>query len=459
MKKLLILNRIKVVAVAALLCSAGSFGQTDELLTRLTKGEAISTMLENNFGIKIANNAVRVADNNKNILNSNYLPTLSGTAGATYDNTSSETSFNGALDNEGNPRPDITIDDAETRRYNASLNLDYTLFDGLGRYYNYKSLKEQYNLSQLEARETIELTTLQLISVYYEVARQMENVSVLEDALTISKQRELRAGYQFDYGQVSKLEVLNARVDVNTDSINLLVARQQLVNTKRDLNLVLNRELETQFTVDTTTTFISLMKMNEFREGASQNNVSLLQNEKNIELSDYDVKRAKAVLLPSVGLSGSYGWNRSENPAGVFFPGTTGISNTLNVGLNLRWNIFDGGSSITNVKNARIALENQNILKAQLTEQVYRDLANAMGNYETALYIYRLQEQNVLTNDDNFRRSQEQFKIGQITSVEFRQAQLNLLNALTVKNAAKYSAKIAEANLLQLTGQLLNTDF
>ncbi len=433
--------------------------QTDAILEKLTKEEAISVMLENNFGIMIANNVVRVADNNQSILNSDYLPTISGLAGATYDNTSSNTSFNGALDNDGNPRSDIAIDDAETRRYNASLNLDYILFDGLGRYYNYKALKEQYNLSQLEARETIELTTLQLISVYYEVARQMENVSVLEDALEISKQRELRAGYQFDYGQVSKLEVLNARVDVNTDSINLLVARQQFTNTKRDLNLVLNRDLETQFEVDTTATFVSLLKMNEFAEGASEQNVSLLQNEKNIELSGFDVKRAKAVLLPSVGLSGSYGWNRSENPAGVFFPGTTGTSNTLNVGLNLRWNLFDGGRSITTVKNAKIALENQNLLKAQLSEQVFRDLANARGNYETALYIYRLQEQNVLTNDDNFRRSEEQFKIGQITSVEFRQAQLNLLNALTVKNAAKYSAKIAEAQLLQLTGQLLNTEF
>jgi outer membrane protein TolC len=459
MKKLKAIEQFKMITAVAMIWSGVLLGQSNEILEKLTKEDAIAVMLENNFGIKIANNAVRVADNNQNILNSDYLPTISGLAGATYDNTSSATSFNGALDNEGNPRPDITINDAETRRYNASLNLDYVLFDGLGRYYNYKSLKEQYNLSQLEARETIELTTIQLIAVYYEVARQMENVSVLEDALEISTQRELRASYQFDYGQVSKLEVLNARVDVNTDSINLLVARQEFANTKRDLNLVLNRDLETKFVVDTTATFISLLKMNEFAESTSEQNVSLLQNEKNIELSGYDVKRAKAVLLPSVGLTGSYGWNRSENPAGVFFPGTTGLSNTLNVGLNLRWNLFDGGRSITTVKNAKIALENQNILKAQLSEQVYRDLANAMGNYETALYIYRLQEQNVITNDDNFRRSEEQFKIGQITSVEFRQAQLNLLNALTVKNAAKYSAKIAEAQLLQLTGQLLNTEF
>jgi len=86
-----------------------------------------------------------------------------------------------------------------------------------------------------------------------------------------------------------------------------------------------------------------------------------------------------------------------------------------------------------------------------------RDIANARGNYENALDIYRMQEQNVITNQDNFNRSEERFKLGQITSIEFRQAQVNLLNAVTTENLAKYDAKLAEYQLLQLAGQLMNT--
>ena len=70
--------------------------------------------------------------------------------------------------------------------------------------------------------------------------------------------------------------------------------------------------------------------------------------------------------------------------------------------------------------------------------------------------MYRLQEQNVKTATDNFLRSSERYKLGQISSVELRQAQLNLLNSKTSKNQAKYNAKLAELQLLQLTGQLLN---
>ncbi|TVZ52136.1 TolC family protein [Dokdonia sp. Hel_I_53] len=430
--------------------------QTAQLLS---KEDAVQQMLENNFGVLLATNQVAIAENNTSILNSNYLPTVFGLAGANFDRTSSTNDFGGALDQQGNPRPDIIIDDAETTRYDASINASYTLFDGLGRFYNYKQLKERYNLSQLEARETIENVMLQLFSVYYEVARIEENISVLESALEISKQRETRAQYQFDYGQVNRLQILNAQVDIVTDSINLLNASQQLRNAQRDLNVVLASDIQDLKTADTTVTFVSPLLMDSYLENATLNNVSLLQIEQDILINDYEIKKAKGLFLPTIGLTGSYGWNLANNPASAFFPSTTRTSTSLVAGASLRWNLFDGGRSIVGLKNAKIALDSQEILKAQLEQSVKRDIANARGNYINALAIYHLQEDNVATSIANFERSQERLKLGQITSIEFRQAQLNLLNTQTSKNAAKYTAKLAELTLLQLTGQLLNVDF
>lgn len=427
---------------------------------KLTKKEAIRLTLEHNFGIEIASNTVEVARNNKSILNSGYLPSFSTTAGANYQSATSTTSFQGAINpNTGEPRADIEIEDAETQRYNASVNLNYTLFDGLGRYYNYKRLKEQYNLTELQARETIENTVIQLFSVYYEVARLSENIEILDETLRISRERVTRANYQFEYGQNTKLNVLNAQVDVANDSINLLNTQQQLVNTKRDLNVILNDDLEKTFIVDTTVTFISSLVLDDYLEKTAENNVTLLQNESNIRTSEYDIKVSKSGYLPTVGLTGAYGWNENRNPPSAFFPGNVSDTYTLSAGLNLTWNLFDGGNTITRIKNSKIALDNQEIVKNQVIKEVERDVANALGNYKNRLSVYRIQQQNVITNQNNFERSQERFKLGQITSIEFRQAQINLILAKTNKNTAKYNAKIAELQLLQLTGQLLNVDF
>ncbi len=424
----------------------------------LSKEEAVVTTLQNNFNIVVAENNVEIAENNTGILNSGYLPTLTGTAGANYNRDDSTIEFPGRLDDNGNPFPDVELEKAEAQRYNTAIRADYVLFDGLGRFYNYKRLKEQYQLSELQARETIENTILQLFSVYFEIARLTENQKVLLQALEISQDRIKRAEYSFEYGQNTQLDILNAQVDVTNDSINLLNANQNLANAKRDLNVILNQDLNNTFKVDTVVRFIPRLQLDEFVKLTNNNNVAVLQSERSLAINDYDIKVSRSGYLPTIGLTGAYGWNLNQSAASAFFPGTN--TNNLNfaVGANLTWNLFDGGGTTVRVKNAKISYANQELTRKQIELEVNRDILNALAIYENRLNIYQIQEQNVVTNRNNFERSEEQFKLGRITSIEFRQAQINLLNAQTNKNLAKYDAKLAELQLLQLTGQLLNIE-
>ena len=425
----------------------------------LSKNEAITLALEQNFGIKVAENTVEIADNNQDILNSGFLPTLTGTANASFAEDNNTIEFPGQVDDNGNPRPDVEINNAETKRYGAGFNLNYTLFDGLGRTYNYKRLKEQYQLTELQARETIQSTILQLLSIYFEVARLSENEYAQKEALEVSKDRIERAQYAFEYGQNTQLDVLNAEVDVTNDSIILLNTQQLLQNTKRDLNVVLNQDLMVDYEVDTLINFIPMLEIQAMIDDVSLNNLAILQTERNLAINEYDIKVSKSGYLPVIGLTGSYGWNLNQNPASAFFPGTLNNNQNFTVGAGFTWNLFDGGNTITRVRNAKIVYENQELLKKQVELEVARDIQNALETYENRLAIYEIQEKAVITNQNNFERSREQYQLGRITSIQFRQAQINLLTAQTTKNLAKYDAKLAELQLLDLTGQLLNVDF
>ncbi len=415
----------------------------------VTPEEAIELTLSHNYGIQIANNTVEVAKNNTSVLNSGYLPTLTGNAGATYNLDNTEAEFS-----NGNS---TVLNGAESSRYNASVNLNYTLFDGLGRLYNYRRLKEQYQLSELEARETIENTLLQLFSVYYSVAQLSENNKAILETFAISKDRLTRSSYQFEYGQNTKLDVLNAQVDINNDSINIVNTEQQLINTKRDLNVILGNKLSEAFDVDTDISFLVQITKDDLWEKTKVNNISLLQIEKNISISSLDVKTNRSQYLPTVGLTGSYGWNQNNNNAAAFVAVSTNTG--LSGGINLTWNLFDGGSTITRVKNAKIALENQQLQKEQVMIDLERNFNNAWDDYQNKLLIYELQEENIATAKNNFDRTKEKFKIGQVNSIEFRQAQLNLLNAELSRNQAKYNAKLSELTVLQISGELLNVKF
>ena len=415
----------------------------------LTKNEALEITLENNFGVKIANNNLAIAKNNKSIYNTGFLPTAAITSGANY-----------RRDNQTISRQDgssTSVNGAVTKSYNASMGLNYTLFDGLGRKYNYQQLKETYNLTELQARATIENTYLQLFTAYFQIARLSENKANLNEALSISKQRLQRAKYQYEYGQSTKLELLNAEVDVNNDSITLISANQQLSNVKRSLNVILGVKKEVNYVVETEVKFIKMMNFDELQQKTIANNATLKQNEKNIAISEFNIKINKANYLPSLGLNTSYGWNKSENPATSFLAGST--SHGLNAGLSLSWSLFDGGGTKTRVANSKIALENQQIALEEQKLSLDNELRNTWENYKNQLFIIKAQEKNVLTTQNNFDRTRERYKLGQVTSIEFRQAQINFINSKTAFNNATFDAKLTELQLLPLSGDILNVNF
>ena len=440
------MQNIKLIILVFFLGIVTNYAQDSKLLT---KKQAVSIALEHNYGIKMANNNVKIAKNNASIYNSGYLPKLSANAGITYSNKDTE---NTLQDNTL-----IKIDGAESTIYNASIGVNYTLFDGFGRKYTYQKLKESYNLSELEAQTIIENSLLQLFTLYYEVSELSENNENLSQSLLISKNRLKRAQYGYEYGQNTKLEVLNAEVDVNRDSITYINTARLLANSKRNLNLVLGRDVNTDFEVNTNLKFELAFDLETLMSKAKKYNVEMQKVNKNIELSDFDININKSSLLPSLSLNSSYSYNDTENDAAFAF--TQQISSGLSAGLSLNWNIFDGGSAKTRIQNAKISADNLKVQKEQITNELERTVSNALEIYNNSLFILTSEEKNVETSLRNFQRTEEQFKLGQITSIEFRQAQVNLLNSRSSFNSAKYDAKNAELLLLQLTGDLLNQEF
>lgn len=417
----------------------------------LSLANAVQTTLENNYNIKVAENNKLAAENNASIYNSGYLPTVAGRGGASINSKNSEIE-----NHDGTSRSTLG---ENTVAYNASVGLNYTLFDGMYRTYNYKKMKELDNLSELQVRQIIEGTLLELFTAYYTVASLAATANSFKQSLEISKQRLTRAQYKSDYGQNTQLDVLNAQVDVNTDSINYLNGLQSLANAKRNLNVIIRKNVNTDFEVDTTVSYNVTQSINELYELAKQQNTKLQVAQKNIDLSKYDIKLFQTNRIPTIGFGASYGYshnnfNTNANP-------TVNTMTTLgpSAELSLTWNIFDGGRTKVGVQNAKIQMETHQLLQEQTYQNIERDVTNAYTTFQNSMFVLKAEKANLHTNKRNFERSQEQYQLGQLTSIDFRQAQLNLLRAETSYNQAKYTAKIYELAIHQLIGGLLDLKF
>lgn len=390
-----------------------------------------------------------VAENNASIQNSRYLPTLSGTAGANYANTDGNATQRNGEESE--------FENNETAGFNASIGLSYTIFDGFGRSNAYKKLQETFNITELQARLVIETAILNIFNSYYEVARLTQDVENQKQTLEISRIRLERARYSAEYGQGSQLDILNAEVDYNNDSITYLTNTQLLTNEKRNLNVLLGRDVAIDFDVDTTLSYETGLLLETLMVHSMENNVSILTQEGQLRNAEYDINTTRSNAIPKLNLNANYGWN--ENRFGVTGFIDRAASIGPNVGATLTWNIYDGGSTNIARQNSKIQLETQSINLDRQKLSIQRDLTNAWTAYQTALFVKQAQEKNLQTAQTNFDRSVDQYKLGQISNIVFRQAQVNLLNAQLALNQAKYTAKNAELFLLQISGDLRQAQF
>lgn len=405
--------------------------------------DALALTLENNYDIRISRINEQVAENNAERQANGYLPTVN-TSGA-YSWTYFE-STNTLRTGEQ------SFDPNSSYNYNAAITLSYTLFDGLGRKYRYQQAANGKVLSSLELQTIMESAVLQLSQFYHEVARLKQQTQSLDSTVYNSVQRLKRAQYGYEYGQFTQLDVLNAQVDLDTDSINLMNSRQQLENTKRSLNLVMGVPVETVYEIQEAVQLISNMSAQEVVNSALERGSRVLTAEQQQRIAELGIGANKSAWLPNIGVNGGYQYRGIDDPNGAFLLSNNSLGPTATI--NLNWNIFDGRNNVQ-VQNAKLQLESSNTALERTKEQVRTEALNTHGAYQNALFVLQARESNVNTARNNFQRSEESFKLSQITSVEFRQAQLNLLNSELLLSQALYEAKNIELQMLGLMGELI----
>lgn len=429
-----------LVIIGAVLMNSVVFGQE-----KLSLDQAIALALENNYDIQIVTNNVEVADNNQNVKNSGYLPTVAVSAGGNYSNNNATI--------ETQTGAEQTINGIEATSYNASIGVNYVLFNGMNRKNAFEKLKRSYELANTQRQVQIDNTILSVYNAYYELAKSTISLEILKESFEISKNRLERVEYQKEFGQKTSLDALNAKVDVNSDSMNVLNGQLAIDNARRNLNYLLGISADEMFSVDEEVDVNSLLDLNSITANMLENNSTAKQFELNKELANYDLKVSKSGWMPTVSTNVSYGLNNANNGPASFLArqNVTG----LNTGLSLTWNIFDGGTTSTRVANAKIAIDNQNLYKEQIDLNLKNQLANIWASYLNQLAVINFEETNVEISNQNFLKTQEQYNLGQVNSTDFRQAQLNLINAKVSLTTAQFNAKIAEVQLKKLEGTLV----
>jgi outer membrane protein TolC len=409
----------------------------------LTIEEAVKIALENNYEIKIATNELTIDKTNVSIGNAGILPKATASI---VDNNS--------IINLSQIRADGTInslDNAKNNSLNYGVNLDWTVFDGFRMFAKLEQLKELQKQGETKLKLTLITKISDVNALYFDLVQQQQQLKALDSTIVISNQRLTLAQNRFTIGKASKLAVLNAQVDLNTDKVTLLRQKELYANTKTLLNQILARDTKTDFKLVDTIIVDPTLSLPELTRLAEKQNPQLESLIINKRVAELQLKQIKAVRYPTVRVSTGYTFSDSQSSLGFT---TQSSARGLNYGFSASLNLFDGWAQNRNEKIAGIQIENSKIQIEQQNLALNTQLATAYRTYLTNLELIDLEEKNEVIAKQNLDITLDKFHIGTITTLEFRTAQLNHVNAKVRYSNAQFQAKLSEIALRELAGNL-----
>jgi len=345
----------------------------------LTAKEAVEIALKNNYDILIATNQAKISEKNVGVANAGMLPRLDATL-----------TKNNNLQNSTQTQADGTqreLNNAKNNSLNYGVTLGWTLFDGLRMFARYDQLKELEKQGETQLKSAIVTKVADVLSTYYDLVQQQQMLATLDTAVVISKQRLQTADNRYKIGKASKLEVLNAQVDLNTDVTNLVKQKQLYANTITLLNELLVRDRTTTYRVEETVHIDSKLELKNLMRLAENQNPDIQLAIINKRVAELDLKQVKANRYPVIRLNSGYNFAETESSLGFV---TQSSSRGFNYGLSATLNIFNGFLQHRNEKIANLQVENTQFLLDKQKQSLNTQLTTVFQSYLTNLELKEL---------------------------------------------------------------------
>ena len=414
----------------------------------ITLDKAILYTLENSHEIAIAKNNDKIIDNNTSLGSAGLLPNLIISSGynASLSNTNLE--FNPFVDFG---TEEIDVSQALSSSLSSSVGFNYTLFNGFNGIYTLKKFDYLDKSSKENLRFQIENKIIDVVVKYYEFLNIKQTNNVLEETYQISKDRYNRLLERYDFGSISNLELLNAEADLNTDLINLNNSSLNLKICKNNLHFLMGFSDTINTIIEDKIIFNDNINLDDLKIKSALNNSTILMAQLSHKIAEQDLKISKSSIAPKVDLITSYSFNQVGSETSFI---SKQSDQSFFGGINIQIPIFTGNIRRSAIKNSKINLDSKRHELESIQDNIYITLVNTYESYIEGLNNLELQERSLNTFEINFEKSKDLYLIGQLSSVDFRESQVNLMNFKLLYSANLYNTKIQEFILYQLSGLL-----
>ena len=461
-------------AVILFVCSISISNAQDTL----SLARAIQIGLQNNFDVQIGKLSEDIAKNNNNRGQAGMLPAINLTGGQPN-----------SIAQRKPANPFAVAGRNISDNINGQLDVQFTLFDGFFVHLSKQRLQKLEELSSGNARFVMENTVQVIILGYYGVLLQKEQLQVLIKNRGFSKERYDYVKLRKELGGAITFDVLQEQNNYLTDSASVLQQQIFLKNSMRDLNLLLNENINKTYQLTDILPFENEeYRYEDLRDKMIRSNTNLKNQYISQELFRNATQQAVSNYSPTVLLN--LGANGSLDQLNANFRTATGntientvgflnrdqnapVYNTVNetalkpqtltgnsygayANFGLRFTLFNGGQIKRAVENSQIQEKIVQITTDQLKLSLENDLLASFDLYNLRRQLVQIAQIRLQAAELNLSLANERYKNGALSAIDLRIVQDSYQRAALENYLAIYNSIATRVDLVRLTGGLVD---
>ncbi len=330
--------------------------------------------------------------------------------------------------------------------YNGSygINAGWTLYNGNQRKNNIKRSELQNDIYDMSIEQTSNSLETQILNYYMQILYAREAIDIAKQTLEVSEAQMKRGEALMNAGSMSRVDYVQLESQYQTDKYNVVTAESTYETYKMQLKQLLELGIDYDMQIDSIS-FDDEEIMQPLPNKVDVYNTAIAwlpevqQSALQQDMSELDIKIAKAGYLPTISLSGSVGTGTNSS-SDYSFGNQMKQNFNEQIGVTLSIPIFDAKQTKTSVAKARVSklntiLDYRSMLNsvAQTIETAYLDARNSQAQYVSGKETLRSAElTDELTN--------EQFKLGLVNTLDLLSSHNSLLTARLQLLQAKYMA-------------------
>lgn len=411
---------------------------------QLSLKDAINIALKNSFDIQIAKNNVEISTINNHISMAGGLPTVTGTA----SNQESVINLNQKL----NGGTEITRNGAASNNLTANVTGTMLLYNGYRVVTTKKRLEELQHQNEQLLNAQIQNTIAAVMIKYYDVVRQQGYTKTLEQSIALSKKQLELVEVKQSIGLANNTDLYQSQIGLNTRLQDLQTQKTIINQAKTDLLNLLNLNPDSSIAIMDTILVNNNVKMVDVLNGIN-NNPQILSLQQQIKINELLEKETASQKAVSVRANAGLNLGRTQQTAGQVLLNQS-YGPFVNVGVTVP--IYTGGTIKRQQQTAAINTQNAKLQKENFLTDYKASAVKTYQAYTSNIELAKTQLNTFNITTQLTSLVGQRYQLGQATILDLQDAQRSFEDAGYRLINLNYNAKIAEIELLRLSGKLAN---